>query len=548
MQMQQQYLLSLKTDFTGGELSNTLYGHGDLQVYERGAGLLRNVSIHPNGGVFRRFGTQNVSSVPAAGRLVSFSYRMERRFLLYFKDKELFIFENDVEIARLVSPYSEIVLPSVTWTQNSDRMFFAHASLPPYALSFENNTWALAPFASEHFPAAFSDEKGWPKTVAFYQDRLVFGGTTSQPNRLWFSKIGNYSDFDLGEALDDEGIEFGIVSDNVNAIIALYAGRHLEVFTSGGEWIVAGIPLTPASIQLLRQTKIGSIYSHYVPPRDIDGMTVFAGFSGHDMYGFQFMDIEQCYQSPNLSQYSSHLVNTPVDMDYDPIRRKLYVVMRNGAMGCLMNYRPENVSAWSLYETAGKYLSVASVGYETYLLVERKNGYVIEKIRDDFFIDSGLSFTLADTVDLSSFNEERVYLICDGVVEGTGTVKNGVLDIPMPDFKENLVVGLPYTHKIAALSPFVQKASLNLRLVKCVVRIIETPVLRMDVGRGLQSLLSKKIARGALDRPQASYTGDVKVHGLGWVRSASLPPWVIEGEDPLPCHVVSVISELRTGD
>ena len=99
---------------------------------------------------------------------------------------------------------------------------------------------------------AFSSVQGWPRTVAFHQDRLVIGGSRDLPNQLWMSKSADLFNFDLGTGLDDEGIDFAILSDQVNAIRAIFSGRHLQIFTSGTEWMVSGDPLTPTRIQLKR--------------------------------------------------------------------------------------------------------------------------------------------------------------------------------------------------------------------------------------------------------------------------------------------------------
>ena len=70
---------------------------------------------------------------------------------------------------------------------------------------------------------------------------------------------GDLWNFDKGDGLDADSIEFGLLSDQVNAIRALFSGRNLQVFTSGAEWIVTGSPLTPTNIQLDRQT----VNSHF---------------------------------------------------------------------------------------------------------------------------------------------------------------------------------------------------------------------------------------------------------------------------------------------
>lgn len=86
---------------------------------------------------------------------------------------------------------------------------------------------------------------------------MVIGGSRDLPNRLWLSKSSDLFNFDLGKAVDDDAIEFGILSDQVNAIKAVVSTRHLLVFTTGAEWMVSGEPLTPEKIQLKRQTNVG---------------------------------------------------------------------------------------------------------------------------------------------------------------------------------------------------------------------------------------------------------------------------------------------------
>ena len=71
--------------------------------------------------------------------------------------------------------------------------------------------------------SAFSSAHGWPISACFYQGRLVLGGSRDLPNRLWFSRSANYENFDPGTGLDDQGIGFSLVSDELNAIRAVLA-------------------------------------------------------------------------------------------------------------------------------------------------------------------------------------------------------------------------------------------------------------------------------------------------------------------------------------
>lgn len=73
---------------------------------------------------------------------------------------------------------------------------------------------------------SFSPVRGYPATVTFHQDRMVIGGSRDLPNQIWMSKSSDLFNFDLGEGLDDEAIEFALLSDQVNACVAVFSGRH----------------------------------------------------------------------------------------------------------------------------------------------------------------------------------------------------------------------------------------------------------------------------------------------------------------------------------
>lgn len=238
---------------------------------------------------------------------------------------------------------------------------------------------------------AFSAVRGYPITVAFHQDRLVIGGSRDLPNRLWFSKSGDLFNFDLGEGLDDESIEFAILSDQVNAIRGIFSGRHLQVFTSGAEWMVTGDPLTPTSVQIRRQTRVGSVINRYIPPITVDGATLYVARNRQEIHEFLYTDIEQAYSSTDLALLSRHVIGTPIDQDYDQKNRLLHIVRDDGKFASLTVFRSEQVSAWTLHETNGDAKSVSVVGEEVYLLFARNGAYTIEQFDSDIHLDSALT-------------------------------------------------------------------------------------------------------------------------------------------------------------
>ena len=403
---------------------------------------------------------------------------------------------------------------------------------------------------------AFSAVRGWPVSVVFHQDRLVIGGSRDLPNRLWMSRSADLFNFDLGEGEDDEAIEFAILSDQVNAIRACFSGRHLQVLTSGAEWMVTGDPLTPTSIQLKRQTRVGSPVDRTVPPRDVDGATLFVSRNGRELREFLFADVEQAYQATDLATLSRHLVDRPVDQDYDQARRLLHVAMTDGSLATLTVYRAEKVAAWTRQQTDGAFRSVAVVGEEVYLLVERGADWFIEVFDPDFRTDCAVRLTAetpaTDWDGLDHLDGRTVQVVADGIIRDDRMVTAGAIALDQP--AAGIEVGLPFTHEIeplpvAALGPLGVAQGVPVRLVQATFRLAATSALRVDTGAGFRDLPFKQLGpSGVLDAPIQPFTGDKTVRALGWSRGGTAPLWRIAQDTPLPCTLLSVMTEIAASD
>lgn len=417
-------------------------------------------------------------------------------------------------------------------------------------------TLAFGVYTDDWGEAAFSSARGWPASVTFHQDRLVVGGARGLPNRLWMSRTGRFFNFDVGTGLDDEAIDFEILSDQVDGIRHVFSGRHLQVFTTGGEWMVEGEPLTPRTVRLRRQTRIGARSGARVPPRDVDGATLFAAASRRELREFLFTDAEDAYQAADLALLARHLVKDPVDMDYDPVRRLVHVVMADGSLATVTNFRREKVTAWTRQETAGAFLSVAVVGTRTYALVDRGGTVTVELFEDDLNTDSALTGTAATPKatwsGLGHLNGRTVKVKADGVEVDDAVVQAGAVSLGYP--ASSVEVGLPFSHVVEPLPPLPEGPNgggngRQMRLVRASFRLLETPVLRVDTGRGATAASFKRFgAAGVLDAPPPPFTGDVTVRALGWQRDAVRPLWRIEQSSPHPCCILSVTTETKVTD
>ena len=401
---------------------------------------------------------------------------------------------------------------------------------------------------------AFSAVRGYPASVAFHQDRLVIGGSRDLPNRLWFSKSGDLFNFDLGTGLDDEAIEFAILSDQVNAIRGIFSGRHLQVFTSGAEWMVTGDPLTPTSVQIRRQTRVGSVVERHIPPVNVDGATLYVARNRQEIHEFLYTDVEQAYQSTDLSLLSRHIIGTPVDQDYDQKRRLLFIIRNDGNFATLTVFRSEQVSAWTLHDTQGDVKSVAVVGDEVYMLVARNGAYTIELFDENLNLDSALSGeTETPTASWSGLDHLEgldVAIVADGVLQASKTVSGGV--VTLDEAASAVEIGLPYTHIVEPLPPSDVGGAgggRRIRLIEAIFRLQDTAALKLDVGRGLHDIALRQIGEDPiLDAPLPLVSGDIRVRALGWQADGQKPLWRIEQSAPLPFTLLSVTTQLKVND
>ncbi|WP_404383564.1 hypothetical protein [Caenispirillum salinarum] len=631
-------VIQTKTNFSAGELSPRLYGRGDLRAYENGASRLRNVVIHPTGGVSRRPGLRWVDGIEGKARLLAFEFNTEQVYLLVFTHLKMAVYKDDARIAVLDTPWTEVMLPNLNWTQSADTLLVVHPDCEPQTITRTSHTrWVIAPwywydvqnrryqphhkfattfsritpsgtsgsvtltvdedvFVAEHVGArlridgkeveitavtdartatatchetlastdstkdwtemAFSAARGWPVSVTFHQDRLVIGGSRDLPNRVWMSKTSAYFTFDPGSGLDDESVDFAILSDQVNAIRTVFSGRTLQVFTTGAEWTVTGSPITPTSIAVHRQTRVGMPPTRAIPPRDVDGATLFIGAAGKELREFLFTDAEQAYQAADLAMLARHLMVDPSDMDYDATRRLIHLVMSDGSLATVTNYRAEQVTGWTRNETDGAFHAVAVVGETVYTCVERAGAWSVEAFDDAHAMDAALSGTAAAPKThwsgLDHLEGRTVKILGDGAELPPASVSGGAVDLPYA--VSEIRVGLPFTHEIAPLPPVSVgqggvRQSRALRLIRASFRVLDTQALAVDTGRGPAPAPLKRLGpSGVLDSPPPAMSGDVSVRAVGWRRQALEPVWRVVQDTPLPCTILSVATEMKVTD
>jgi len=257
----------------------------------------------------------------------------------------------------------------------------------------------------------FNTTDEYPATVAYYQQRLVFGQTNNDPQKVFMSQTGNYHNFNIAEPLrDDDAVTFTIAASQVNEVRHLVPLSDMIVLTSGGEWLMTandGV-ITPSSIQLKPQGYRGSADA---PPIVIGNTIIHLQSKGAIIRDLAFALESDSYTGNDLTVLARHLFagKTVKEWAYAQAPHSIvWVVLSDGTLAALTYMREHEVWGWSRHDTDGTFESVCTIaeGEEdaTYFVVkrtingstkryiERLNTRVFTEVADAFFVDSGLSY------------------------------------------------------------------------------------------------------------------------------------------------------------
>ena len=422
----------------------------------------------------------------------------------------------------------------------SDHVVDAIVTIPFFDASVMDNS--VFPFPSQTlsvwnadtgYVTTWSDALGWPRTAAFYEGRLYFGGTALRPNTIWGSKVAQYFDFEQGTGLDDESVEATLNVNEFNEVTNLNAGPDLQIFTSGGEFVViqeASQPVTPATFMVKPQTQIGS--KPGLPVVNIGGSALFIQRQGQSLVSMQYNQEQGGYGILPLSTLSSHLLKTPIDM----ARRRavstdeadqIYILNEADSSITLYSILPDqNVIAPSRIElgvtnpSQYTFVSIAVVVSDVYVLVKYDPGLIgvnveghILKFDSSVFTDYAVTGTSASSGTMNQPNVNNpVKVIGDGVVEGstkTGPTVNFDRTYSTWEFGIDFDVEIktmPVEPRLASGSVF----GLKKRIVQVDAPVYESQNMVINN----QPVAFREFGAGILDAPVAEFTGTKTVRGL----------------------------------
>ena len=208
---------------------------------------------------------------------------------------------------------------------------------------------------------AFSDTTGHPSCVTFFEQRLVFAGTTNQPQTIFFSRSGDYENMDAnlgGTVADDDAIIYTIASNQVNAIRFMTATRTLILGTAGGEFTVSGggtdSAVTPTNILIKKQSNHGAANVDAIA---VGNATLFLQRAKRKVRELAYNFDVDGYIAPDMTILAEHITEsglTQMSYQQEP-NQIIWGVRDDGELIGLTYQREQQVTAWHRHIFGGRF-------------------------------------------------------------------------------------------------------------------------------------------------------------------------------------------------
>lgn len=213
--------------------------------------------------------------------------------------------------------------------------------------------------------AAWSNYRGFPAAITAFQQRMIYGGSGFEPQRIWGTRTDDLENFDLGDqSLATDSFAFDLNASSRGPIVWLIAQLDLFVGFTGAEWVVnsgstnatgqsSGAAITPTSVNAFESSSWGSAQG--VSPDIVGDVVMFTQRQATSIRKILFDVYAEKYLTSDLTELADHLFSAGiVQIAYQSRFRKqsiLWAVTQQGTL-CAMTYElDKQITGWSRRQT-----------------------------------------------------------------------------------------------------------------------------------------------------------------------------------------------------
>ena len=428
------------------------------------------------------------------------------------------------------------------------------------------NEWEISAFSN--LSATLGG--GWPRSVTFHQNRLVFGGTRDKPQTMFGSQSGDFYNFDpytkvvdgsdvTGSITDDAAFTFTIASDQLNIIRHLVSQQSLFIFTSDGEFDLSGEPVTPSNVLVRQQTNYG-VSSGRTTPRQVDNEVIFNDKSGKQTRAFVYNFATDAFSAKNYSLIHHDILTGATELAFlqnyaNNNTNYVFALNSDGSLGILGVNVEFSVMGWNKWTTNGNFKALGVIDDSLYALVQRydndgstlQTGVFLEKLTtDEVYLDSyhttesdGSTFTGAQGLE-----GQTVAVVADSLQHPDVTVAN-TGNFTLTRTSSSTQIGNSYTATATTLPITVQGGGQSIlgervRKLFAEIQFYNSQACKVD---GI-TVPFRSLGDDLLNQGVTNFTGQKRVRLTGY---STTPKVTITIEDPLPCTILSMTTEIKFG-
>jgi len=225
------------------------------------------------------------------------------------------------------------------------------------------DTLGTASASSAYQEGAWSTYRGFPSSGAFNEGSLIAMANDNQPQTVWASKKGDYENFDVGTALDDEAFIYTVPASN--RILWPGALRELVLGTGDGCYKMTGGTddyISPTNVRVRPGMAIGA---KNLGPIPVNNSLLYWQKGSRKLRELTYDPIsyDEGYVAPDLSLLSDHM--TLGGIKYSAWQQEpnsiLWTVRTDGGLLGMTYMRPEDIVGWGRHITDGEIESVAVI-------------------------------------------------------------------------------------------------------------------------------------------------------------------------------------------
>ena len=220
-----------------------------------------------------------------------------------------------------------------------------------------------------------------PACVAYHEQRKVFGGTIAAPTTTFFSRIAQFTNFNVSDPIqENDAITAALVANEVNIITALVSMTSgLVALTVAGAYLIRGGPdkaITVTTAKAEAQVFVGALKT--LAPLRVGDRLLYSQARGSAVRDLAFNFVSNTYTGQDVSVMSAHLLEKRVITQWayaEEPNKLVWMIRDDGVLLSLTYLKEQDVYGWARHDTQGRYVSVCVIpeGREdvAYFVVER---------------------------------------------------------------------------------------------------------------------------------------------------------------------------------